>query len=231
MARWRNFLRVAIFVFSFLTGFGATAQTGHTKHVSLADLCVTEGTITTAPAHRLLVNAPSVHATLNRETPPDIEAHFVYLGPSIQNEAAEHASGHHQFGFQLFTEDPCNLLYVMWRLEPESSIAVMAKSNPEHHAHADCRGRGKAIEPEFTAPLPPVRVGERRAHTLRATMSGTTLLVYADKLMVWRGALPAASLRAHGLVGIHCDNAKLEVMLTVAAPAANAPVVSCPTEH
>jgi integrase len=51
---------------------------------------------------------------MNQETPQDIEARFVYLGPAAQNETP--SSGHHQFGFEMFAQDACNLVYVMWRL-------------------------------------------------------------------------------------------------------------------
>jgi hypothetical protein len=206
------------------------SQTGHEQrvHVSLTDLCVTEGTITALPAHRLLVTDPNVHATMNRETPQDIEAHFVYLGPSDDSDTPSSGQNHHRFGFELFAQDACNLAYVMWRLEPESNISVFVKSNSEQHIHAECGRRGTiTIEPEHRLPLPPVRAGERISHTLHAEITGSRLLVFADGTLVWRGALPSEILRTHGPVGIHCDNAKLEIMLTVAPPVAGAPVLPC----
>lgn len=197
-------------------------------HVSLTNLCVTEGTVTVLPAHRLLVTDPNVHATMNRETPQDIEAHFVYLGPSHDSDTPSAGQNHHQFGFELFAQDACNLVYVMWRLEPESNIAVFVKNNPQQHIHAECGRRGTTtVEPELRLPLPPVRAGEHSSHTLRAEITGRWLLVVADGTLVWRAALPSEILRTHGPVGIHCDNAKLEILLTVAPPAANAPVLPC----
>ncbi len=206
------------------------SQTGHEQrvHVALSDLCVTEGTITALPAHRLLVTDPNVHATMNRETPQDIEAHFVYLGPSDDSDTPSSGQNHHQFGFELYAQDACNLVYVMWRLEPESNIAVFVKSNREQHIHGDCGRRGTiTVEAEHTLPLPPVRAEEHSAHTLRAEIAGPALLVFADGTLVWRGALPSEVLHSHGPVGIHCDNAKLEILLTVAAPVAGAPVLPC----
>ena len=197
-------------------------------HVSLTKLCVTEGTITALPAHRLLVTDPNVHATMNRETPQDIEAHFVYLGPSDDSNTLSSGHSHHQFGFELFAADACNLVYVMWRLEPESNIAVLVKSNPDQHFHSDCGRRGTTtIAPELALPLPAVRAGERLSHNLHAEVSGSKLLVFADNVKVWQGTLPEEVMRAHGPVGIHCDNAKLELVLTLAAPAADAPVLPC----
>jgi hypothetical protein len=211
-------------------GASAIAQTGRGQRLraSLSNLCVTEGAVTALPAHRLLVTDPNVHATMNRETPQDIEAHFVYLGPSNQSDAAPSGPVHHQFGFELFAQDACNLVYVMWRFEPESSIAVSVKSNPSQLLHDECRKRGATeVQPELALPLPPVRAGERASHTLRAQVSGPQLLVFADNILVWRGALPSEVVRSRGPVGIHCDNAKLELMITVAPPLPDAPFLPC----
>jgi hypothetical protein len=206
----------------------ALAQTSGAKraHVSLTDLCVSEGAIAALPAHRLLVTVPNVHATMNEETPQDIEARFVYLGPTAEKETPP--SGHHQFGFEMLAEDACNLVYVMWRLEPESTIAVWVKSNPDQHIHSECGRHGTStVSPERTRPLPPVWAGEPLSHTLRAQIIGDMLLVFADGSLVWRGLLPAEVLRTHGPVGIHSDNAKLEFKLTVRPPAAGARIFPC----
>jgi len=211
-------------------GASATAETGHGQRLRalLSNLCVTEGTVTALPSHRLLVTDPNVHATMNRETPQDIEAHFVYLGPSNQNDAAPSGPVHHQFGFELFAQDACNLVYVMWRFEPESNIAVMVKSNPSQHLHDECRKRGTTqVQPQLALPLPAVHAGERSSHTLCAKVAGPQLLVFADNILVWRGALPSEVIHAHGPVGIHCDNAKLELIITVAPPLLDAPVLPC----
>jgi hypothetical protein len=211
-----------------IIGLAIVARSSGAKraHVSLTDLCVSEGAIAALPAHRLLVTVPNVHATMNEETPQDIEAQFVYLGPAAQNETP--SSGHHQFGFEMLAEDACNLVYVMWRLEPESTIAVWVKSNPDQHVHSECGRLGtRTISPERTRPLPPVWAGEPLSHTLRAQIIGAVLMVFADGSLVWRGLLPAISLSAHGPVGIHCDNAKLEFKLTVAPPAAGARIFTC----
>jgi hypothetical protein len=45
--------------------------------------------------------------------------------------------------------------------------------------------------------------------------------------VVWRGVLPAEVLSTHGPVGIHCDDAELEIRLTVAPPIAGAPSFAC----
>jgi hypothetical protein len=64
---------------------------------------------------------------VNAPTPPFAEAHFTYLG-STGNEARL-GSGElrRQFGLKLRAEDACNLVYAMWRIEPESKLVVSVK--------------------------------------------------------------------------------------------------------
>jgi hypothetical protein len=235
---WSTRLRPRRFPYVFAAHIAtiglAVAVNGQTSratrvHVSLADLCVSEGAIRDLPAHGLSVTVPDVHATLNRQTPQDLEARFVYLGPTAATDTAN-GKGHHQFGFELFAQDACNLVYVMWRLEPESSIAVLVKNNPDKHVHSACgKGGTTSVAAELALALPAVRAGERISHTLHAEVSGATLSVFADEVLVWRGTLPADVLRTPGPVGIHCDNAKLEIVLTVAPPTPGAPILPCNT--
>jgi hypothetical protein len=101
--------------------------------VSRANLCVTEGTIEQMPGGRLSVSVPKMRAYLNALTPQIAEARFTYLG-STGNEARL-GSGElrRQFGLKLRAQDACNLVYAMWRMEPESKLVVSIKSNPGQH--------------------------------------------------------------------------------------------------
>lgn len=197
--------------------------------MAASDLCVTAGKIGTLPAHRLSIDSADMHATLNRETPQDVEAHFIYLGPAGDENHSSSEPVRRQIGLELLAADPCNKVYVSWRVEPESKIVVAVKSNPGVHVHSQCGARGvTAVEPALSIPLPPVRVGAPVAHTLRAELSGAQLKVSADSVVVWQGTLPAETTNIHGPVGIHCDNAKLEMMLTTAPPRRDAPLIPCP---
>lgn len=198
-------------------------------HVAAADLCVTAGKIGTLPAHRLSIDAANFHATLNRETPQDVEARFIYLGPASDEDHSLPEPVRRQIGLELLVADPCNKVYVSWRVEPESKIVVSVKSNPGLHVHSQCGARGvMALDPAHSTPLPPVRVGAPVSHALRAELSGTDLKVSADSVVVWQGTLPAEAASVHGPVGIHCDNAKLEMMLTTAPPRRDSPLLPCP---
>ena len=106
--------------------------------VSKANLCVTEGSIEETPDHRLSVNVAKMRAYVNAYTQRVAEVRFTYLG-SAPNEAPR-ASGEmrRQLGLKLRAQDACNLVYAMWRIEPESKLVVSVKNNPGEHTSAQC---------------------------------------------------------------------------------------------
>src|SRR6204780_4266325 len=180
--------------------------------VSRADLCVTEGAIEQGPGQRLSVAVPKMRAYLNATTAQSVEADFTYLG-STGNEARL-GSGElrRQFGLKLRAQDACNLVYAMWRIEPESKLVVSVKSNPGEHTSAQCGNRGyQNIKPLRSVPVPALSSGSM--HTLRAEMNGSELHVFADNSLVWEGSVGPDALAFDGPVGIRSDNARLQIDL------------------
>ena len=117
-----------------------------------------------------------------------------------------------QFGLKLRAQDPCNLVYAMWRIEPESKLVVSVKSNPGQHTSAECGNRGyHNIKPVHSSPVPVLRSGA--AHTLRAEMNGAEMRVYADNNLVWEGSVGPEGGSLSGPVGIRSDNVRLELEL------------------
>jgi hypothetical protein len=185
--------------------------------ISKANLCVTEGAIEELPGQRLAVNVPKMRAYVNAYTQPVVEVHFTYLG-STGNEARL-ASGEmrRQFGVKLRAQDACNLVYAMWRIEPESKLVVSVKSNPGEHTSAQCGNRGyQNIKPLRSTPVPALNSGE--THTLRAQMNGNEMKVFADNSLVWEGTVGPDALSFDGPVGIRSDNARLQVALLTGQP-------------
>src|SRR6202050_3309990 len=158
--------------------------------VSRADLCVTEGAIEQGPGQRLSVAVPKMRAYLNATTAQSVEADFTYLG-STGNEARL-GSGElrRQFGLKLRAQDACNLVYAMWRIEPESKLVVSVKSNPGQHTSAECDKRAhRNIKPRHSTPVPALRSGD--THALRAEMTGSEMEVFVDDSLVWQGSVGA----------------------------------------
>ena len=187
--------------------------------VSRSNLCVTEGAIEELPGRGLSVTAPKMRAYLNAFTPQLVEAQFTYLG-STGNEARL-GSGElrRQFGLKLRAQDACNLVYAMWRIEPESKLVVSIKSNPGEHTSTQCGNRGyRNIKPRRNARVPVLRSGD--AYILRAEMNGEEMKVFADSALVWEGPLGPDALAFDGPVGIRSDNARLQIELRAAKPLA-----------
>jgi hypothetical protein len=221
----RAFFWVCTLILASGIGGSATPTTPETKLsiVSRANLCVTEGAIAELPDHRLLVSVPKMRAYVNATTPQLVEARFTYQG-STGNEAPL-GSGEirRQFGLKLRAQDACNLVYAMWRIEPESKLVVSVKSNPGQHSSAECGNRGyKNLKPRTSRAVPLLVPGQ--THILRAEINSQQMRVFADDVPVWEGYLGAEVRTLEGPVGIRSDNAKLELTLRAGLPTGDKPV-------
>jgi len=194
--------------------FGTLRQSSPQKMISLtrADLCVTEGSVTELSSRRLSVSAPKMRAYAIVPTSQDVTAHFTYLGPTGGEARLGSGELRRQFGLKLHAEDACNLVYGMWRIEPESKLVVSLKSNPGQHTSAECANRGyRNIKPRRSSPVPALHPGD--THTLSAEMAGEELKVMVDNKVVWEGAVGSEALAFAGPVGMRSDNAHLEIEL------------------
>ena len=174
------------------------------------------------PDGRLSVNVAKMRAYVNAYTQPVAQLRFTYLG-STPNEAPL-ASGEmrRQLGLKLRAQDACNLVYAMWRIEPESKLVVSVKSNPGEHTSAQCGNRGyQNIKPLHSSPLPSLRAGDK--HTLRAEMNGAEMKVFADNSLAWEGSVGPDALAFNGPVGIRSDNARLQINLETGQPTQQSP--------
>jgi hypothetical protein len=185
------------------------------------DLCVTEGKVAALGTSGLAVDSPKMRAFLNRATGQSIEARFKYLGATAHEFPLGSGQIRRQFGLKLEAHDACNLLYAMWRIEPEAKLVVSVKTNPDEHSSAKCGNRGyRNVKPARSAPAPTLRPGD--VHVLRAELGGTSMRVLIDGRPVWEGEVGAEALRLEGPVGLRSDNARLEIDLRTAAPLAGA---------
>ncbi|MGA2427663.1 MAG: hypothetical protein ABSH13_04105 [Candidatus Acidiferrum sp.] len=210
-------IRALASLLAFSLSAASPVPTGKLAPVSRADLCVTEGAIEEGPGQRLSVTVPKMRAYLNAATAQSVEADFTYLG-STGNEARL-GSGElrRQFGLKLRAQDACNLVYAMWRIEPESKLVVSVKSNPGQHTSAECGNRGyRNIKAARSKPVPVLRPGE--SHSLRAEMNGAETRVFADNVLVWEGSVGAEAVSFDGPVGMRSDNARLQIEFRAAPP-------------
>lgn len=140
------------------------------------------------------------------------ELDFLYLGPTA--EIAPLASGEkrRQLGLKLRSQDSCNVLYVMWRIEPEAGLFISRKSNPGAHTHEACGTAGyRTRRARLARPLPALVPGAR--HRLGARLEGRALRIWLDGALVWEGAVDDAALRFEGPIGVRSDNVRFAFRL------------------
>jgi hypothetical protein len=197
-----------------LLGFAFGDTGGGWVSVGRERLCVTEGAVEQAADHssmdhRLSVNAPKMRAYLNQWTTQSAELRFTYLGGTSKESALGSGAIRRQFGLKLRAQDPCNLVYAIWRVNPESKLVVSVKRNPEQHTSAECGNRGYInIKPRKASAVPRLEAGQ--SHTLRAEMTNTDLRLLVDKHEIWEGDVGPDAAKFDGPVGIRSDNARLE---------------------
>lgn len=189
---------------------------GRTLPIERASLCVTEGQIGADAANRLTVDATKMRAYVNIWAADALEARFTYLGGTAQESALGSGAVRRQFGLKLRAQNACNLVYAMWRIEPESKVVVSIKKNPGQTTSAACGNRGyQNIKPRRATPVPTPQPGE--IHTLSAELRGTELRVAIDGDGVWEGDLGPEADDLTGPVGIRSDNVRLALDLKAGA--------------
>lgn len=198
---------------------GATPASAHSpaqdglRDVGRDEVRVTSGQILADEGLAMRIDEPEVRAVVPGSRGLDVELAFAYLGPT--REVSRLASGavRRQLGLKLLAADGCNLLYAMLRIEPGPALVVSVKRNPGQRTHAECGARGyRNISPQHAAPLPPW-VASDAMHALRATLSGSTLRVRLDGVVVWEGDLGNEIDGLDGPVGIRTDNVRARFSL------------------
>ena len=186
-----------------------------------SELKVTLGAVTQTKSGYLTVVGSKERAQRKTGTHQDAMLQFRYRGPSEATSKLASGGFVRQIGLKMRTKDTCNLLYVMWRIEPVEEIAIMIKSNPGKSNHSDC-GAGGYIN---VASIPLKDIGvtatSQEAHRLRAKIDEKNgefkLTVDVDEKTIWSGDLdPKIIAPINGPVGFRSDNGSFIFKLFVA---------------
>ncbi|MDB5219510.1 MAG: hypothetical protein JWO86_7437 [Myxococcaceae bacterium] len=188
---------------------------GDLAPVARSRLHVTEGRVDGADGtHALKVDIGGMRAVISGDTSQTAELAFQYLGPSATTALLAHGELRRQIGLKLRAKDSCNVVYVMWHIEPTPGIAILVKRNADVSTDAECGTDGYLTVARTTdtrAPL--LRSGE--SHLLRADLDGDTLTVLADGALAWKGTLPDEALAFDGPAGVRSDNGNFDFELRV----------------
>jgi hypothetical protein len=193
-----------------------------------AKWCVTKG----VAALGARVDDPTVRAVARGSGGDAASITFTYRGVSTQTRALASGQLRRQVGVKLRAENGCNLVYVMWRLDPKPQLEVSVKRNAGKRTNEECGTEGytKLKKPDEKHDLPELLDGA--THTLRAAIGGDELTAWIDDQVVWRGALPDEARELRGPAGLRSDNMAFD-LVAFAAPAGTGPLpdVKCVGEE
>lgn len=198
-------------------------------------VCITNGAIEKAQgsARTFVINAPSSRAVAKSVDDSRGAIRFEYLGPAENSSKLASGVVRRQLGVKLRAEDSCNVIYVMWGIEPQPGLIVSMKVNKGKTKHAECGPKGYTlVKPTLEKPIAPIKIGEPRQ--LAAAIEGTTLTVKVDGETAWVGEVDATAEQMSGYTGIRTDNVRVrfEWLTEASAPVARArglvpPQVAC----
>jgi hypothetical protein len=155
---------------------------------------------------------------------------FTFRGDTAKTRDLAGGQTRRQIGLKLRAQDGCNLVYVMWRLDPKLALDVSVKINAGKKTHEQCGADGytkvKPIKAVKNMQVPALVAGE--SHTMRAEIVGDELHVWIDDKPLWRGTLPASARTLKGPAGLRSDNLSF-VLDSFEAPGGdpNAPLPKC----
>ncbi len=194
----------------FATAVALGAGRPDLRALRRSEICPTLGDIQETTAGRLAVNAAKTRAVAPGAGRGSAELDFRYLGPTEETSRLASGQVRRQLGLKLKAADGCNLLYVMWRIDPEPGIVVQVKRNPGARTSHDCGARGyHRLKAERSTPVPAVELGS--SHRLRAALAADRLVVEVDGIVAWTGLLDADAMTLAGPVGLRTDNVRLDL--------------------
>lgn len=154
---------------------------------------------------------------------------FKYGGELENMKQLESGEVRRQIGLKLRAENGCNLIYVMWRLDPKPMILAQVKRNQGAKDHKACGAGGyKWVKAKVQNPPPALTVGT--AYTLRAEIENEQLQVFVDDTLYWRGDLPESVRDLRGPAGLRSDNLAFDLISFDAAAGADVGNAKCVAE-
>ena len=181
------------------------------RAIQPSQLCISLG-FSEAVLQKSWVNLqPKVRATVADSQGQQAALSFRYLGPTPGEQPLRSGLFRRQLGLKLLAEDTCNLLYVMWRFDDPSQIAVSIKRNPDQHLHVECTNHGyHSVRPSWSVPV--AAPAPQSVHELAAHVQESRLEVSVDGKPVLRADLSAARLPKRGVAGLRSDNVAFELV-------------------
>jgi hypothetical protein len=200
------------------SGSGESATTLHP--IGHEALCVTKGTIAKGS-----IAEPTVRAFAVGSHGDSAQLTFTYRGESDSVRGLASGQLRRQVGLKLRASDGCNLVYVMWRLDPKPKLEVSVKRNPGKRTHDECGADGyHKVKPSHGVAVPALEPG--RTYVMRAEIVGDELSAWIDGTLTWHGVLPDEARELSGPAGLRTDNVRIDGIELAVLPG-SAPGPAC----
>ena len=186
-------------------------------------LCVTKGSIDGAA-----ISEPTMRGYAIGAGGDAAQLTFTYRGESFETRELAGGQARRQIGIKLRARDSCNVVYVMWRLDPRPKLDVSIKVNPLKRTHEECGAGGYTkVRPLKKTYVPAFEFG--KTYSLRAEIVGDDLYAWIDGQLLFQGRLPAAAREVRGPAGIRSDNVKYD-LVELAVPRGDGKTEACKRE-
>jgi hypothetical protein len=174
-------------------------------------LCVTKGKVSGEGIASRRIDVPTFRAVAPGHAGDAAAMKVIVHGSSETSRALASGQERRQVGLKLRAQDGCNLVYVMWRLDPKPKLEVSVKRNAGERTAKECGANGYTkVKPWRTKRLPALI--DAMEHELRAEITGSALVASVDGEIVWEGTLPEAAADLRGPAGVRSDNLSLELV-------------------
>lgn len=191
--------------------------------IAAADLCMTKGAVA---GHEFA--EPTMRGYARGFGGDAAALTFTYRGESHETRELAGGQARRQIGVKLRAQDSCNVVYVMWRLDPRPKLDVSVKLNPGANIHKECGADGYTkLKPRKKTFVPAFEYG--KTHTLRAEIVGDELYAWIDDKLLFQGTLPKAARKIKGPAGVRSDNVKFD-LVSFAAPQGSGDAPPCKRE-
>jgi hypothetical protein len=191
--------------------------------ITADDLCVTKGHVAEGG-----VADPTMRGYARGAGGDAAALTFTYRGESFETRELAGGQTRRQIGIKLRAQDSCNVVYVMWRLDPQPKLDISVKLNPMKKTHEECGAGGYIkVKPHQKSFIPAFEYG--KTHTLRTEIVGDELFAWIDDKLLWHGTLPATARALKGPAGIRSDNVKFD-LVSLSAPRRTGDAPACKRE-
>jgi len=179
--------------------------------VTRPDLDVSSGAITQNDLGYLTIEEPTTRATVRGDYQYRASLQFRYRGPTEVIVPSGSGLELHQIGLMLRAMNPCNLVYVMWRLQPAQEVVVQVKKNAGQSTSQECRNGGyTTLHRQNVAPFAYFDLRVLDAE-IRWTFSSPEVRVWIDYQEICRVTVPTNLITGiDGPVGLRTDNGKYD---------------------